>query len=147
MVKRMDERGQYFEGFRLIVEAIMALAILAIIVGAISYFEQLRIDVGVGQLEQGFFDAFEASDGSVIKKSGLEIPQMEISSAYFAKQVNLGLECVEFDSSGISNYSIFPGRHGIKINNLTKTDVFFKCQRDTLGCDSHCTISFGKKLS
>ena len=143
----LGERGQYFSGFRMLIGAIMALAILAIILGAIDYFRQLEVSSSNQQFLQGFSSAVEASDGSVIAKKNILLQPAEFGSVYFARLARTDPECVEFRSSGISNYTISPDGHGVRINNEIKTDIFFKCERFVLGCDVRCTISFGKKLT
>jgi len=149
-MRKLNCRGQVFAPYRLVIGAVMGLLIMLIVVGAIDYFTNLKFDISTQQLFDGFGQAIEAHDNSIVVKEDLSLEPGSFAAVSFAEQYNIPKECIEFQSSGISSYSIPSGGKEIILNNAVYTTVYFKCGPDFAmpsECEFYCIISFGKKPS
>jgi len=146
----MNEAGQEFSGFRLLIEAAMVVLILVIIFSILSHLDNIRRDVSEKRLYEGFEKAAAAPDGSVIFEKGLVLGEGKgYSTRAFAKRVtDIEAECIEIRAGKSSAFSLEESSR-IMVNSQVTADVYYKCNRTYDGADCHvlCTISFGEDLT
>ncbi len=144
----MNQSGQESTVFRFLVEAVMALAVLLIIVSAIRYFEEKRIEISKQRLLDGFSNAFQSPNGDVIERTELAFEQGDvITSGALAKHVRMQADCIALiarESSAISVTS----QQSIVFNQPATINVYSRCER-TFGtiCDIQCEVSFAEPFS
>ncbi len=142
-----------FWPFRLLIAALMAMVVLVLIMSAIEYFQEMKIQVSLERLEKGFDSAWGAittpgEPGKGLKvEEGLTLPATTIGSESFARRFNLDYTCIEMQSIARSSIEESPNGYSVKVKQKTTTDVYFLCVYDELNthCKEKCYISFGKK--
>ena len=136
-----DDRGQAFEPYKMLIGAVMALAVLLIIIGAISYFENLRIDASKQRFLEGVTNAVRQPNGGLLAVYDLQFPQgLAFSSEGVGKNVGIEGECIEFIDSGAESIEIDGKSAEFKQNQLV--DAFIKCGPGVATCQVQCKISF-----
>lgn len=147
----MKNNGMFWP-FRLLIAALMSIAILIMILGALNYFEKIRITVSMERLEKGFNTAWGAittpdkPDKGINKEKNLTIPATTISVLPFAKSHNLDSKCIEMQSVKNSAFELTPNKRAVTVKRESVTDVYFLCVYNPLNadCSERCYISFGK---
>lgn len=148
----LNSKGQSFAVFKLLIGAIVALAILSIIVGIISYFDNIKIQISEKRMIDSLVSAANAPE-QVVKAEKLSFNKgASYSKKVFGNAVNISEECISFDADG-SAFDNSSGNAVIIVNN-SQADVFVKCVPSTdasfnVSCTGQlsCNISFGKQLS
>ena len=140
----MFQRGQSFAIFKLLIGAIVALAILVIIVGVINYFENLRVQISEKRLVDGLISAANAPGELVVAEKLTFEKSLSFSRRFFSTRINVEQECIELDSLQGSSVIINP--ESVSFNSGIQIDVFFKCSADSFSsfCPLSCAVSFGK---
>lgn len=143
----MNQRGQEGAGFRLIVEAVLVIFILVIILSVVTQISEWRYQISQKRLMEGFKKSLETPDGTVVVENELVLKQgsMYSSRAFANSATGISHECIEIESSGSTAFSV-TNQKVIEITTWIQTNVFYQCFTDKLGCDTHCTISFGEQL-
>src|SRR3989344_1411113 len=134
----LNERGQAFDAYRLLICGIMGLAVLLIILGAINYFEGLRVDVSRQRFFDGLGNAVNQPNGELLEMSGLYFAKGErFSSLSLAKQTGIEEQCLEFIDNGGLSFDVEPGL--VKVNDYILADVEAKCSTNQIAsCASGC---------
>jgi len=159
----MNQKGQEFEVFNILVGAVLALAILVIIISIITYFEQIKLDSSIQSIQQKLTNAAQSPDGSVFVSKDVIIPaDYSFNSKQFSLILNIDEECIEFDfPHDLTSiyYPNSPERNVIAFNKRIQTNFFVVCQSRNDGvlyfsdyslmqcpasCDEFCCLaSFG----
>lgn len=149
--KTMNSKGQEEEGYRLLIEAIIVVFILAIIIGVITQIEEWRWQVSERRLFEGFDKALNSPDGSIVVEKDIVLKANSSygSRAFEGSTTGIPFECIELDASNSTAFTL-QNKNLIQINTLIQTNIYYKClpgtQTATPECETHCTISFGKDL-
>lgn len=147
----VNESGQGFSVFRLLIGAIMGLMILLIILGITNYFEQMRLNLGVQKVNQSFLTAANKHNGTVIKLENVELPAgTEFSSLSFSNGSGVEKNCIRItgmETPDIVYSSIASGGYSVKIGHYAMLSIYFRCETSaTADCEVYCTVSLNKKL-
>ena len=150
----MNQRGQEGASFRLIIEAVMVLFILVIILGVVTQVDAWRWKISEQRLFEGFKNALNSPDGTVIsvKELVLNKGSSYSTSAFSGSVTGLSRDCIEIQASNSSAFTV-TSKSVVEVNTLIQTNVFFKClpgDSDLVGrpeCHSYCYASFGAEFS
>lgn len=141
-----------FWPFRLLIAALMTFVVLVLIIGAINYFNGLKVQVSMERLASGFDNAWGAittpdkPEKGLKKEENLTIPETTISSEFFARRFNLKRECIEFQAITKSPFKVSSSGLSVKVKQESVTNVYFLCvYENDPECEERCYISFGKK--
>jgi len=148
--RRRGEAGMFWP-FRLLIAVLMSFTILAIILGAIGYFEALKVQVSMERLEKGFDSAWgaittpEKPDKGIKMEKNLTIPATTVSSEMFAIKYNLDYECIEMQALDSSPFEVSSNGFAIRVKREAVTSVYFLCiyDKDDALCKERCYVSFG----
>jgi len=146
----MNSKGQEEAGYRLLIEAILVILILAIILGVVSQIDQQRILISEKNLMEGFNKALNSPDGSIIVEQGLVLKSGASYSnrAFSGSTAGIKPECIELQASSSMAFKA-TGGYIVELTTLLQTDVYYKCFPGYLSgsdCEISCIISFGKEL-
>lgn len=140
-----------FWPFRLLIAAVMAMAILIMILGTIDYFNQYKVKVSWQRFVEAFENAHNAvttpdnADKGIKKEEDLTLAKTTLSSDFFAKQFDLPKECITFQAPESSTVRILNGGQAASLTEETVSAAYFLCIYDKTSaeCSEHCYISFG----
>ena len=91
------EKGQAFEPFKMLIGAVFALLVLVIILGAVSYFDDLDYQISMNRFSTGLNQAVKLHDGSILTIEELKFPDdTSFSSKGIGNVVGLDEGCIEF---------------------------------------------------
>jgi hypothetical protein len=143
----LNQKGQAFVPFRLLIAVIMAGAVLVIIVGIVAHFDEQKIAISEKRLYEGFQSAVQSPNGDIIVRTEIVFkPGATFTASGFARRAkNIETECVLSleapDTPSISNPSI----KSVVFKQGTTTSAFFRCERTFSSiCDIECEISIGE---
>ena len=150
-------RGQAFEAYRLLIAMVLALAVLLIILSAISYFDSLRQKVSQDTMYSSWKSAVDSPNGKIIRASNLYFTaETRFSRVQFAKQVGLDSSCVQFDAEPDVGFELNDediDNPFVLVSQNVGGVVYFQCRADNFiiplgdsSCLSYCLISFGKPI-
>ncbi len=141
----MNERGQYFEGYDLLIAIIFAFAVLGIILGVITELDKLRQSVCERRFVEGLQSAVNSPDGSVIKVASCTFPELTITPRSLAVQSTVSEQC--FEIQGLNSSAQIIQNNSIQIKQSFEQSAYFKCSPSTMAeCDISCIVSFGLEL-
>lgn len=154
----LDEKGQAGTVFRLMVDAIVGLVILALIVSTLNYFYNLRVEVSKAEFRDKVSSAVSSPNGKVIESDSLIFSEGE---GYTSQQIqsftSIPAGCFKF----ISNRSFVEVDSScslVEFKRNVEAKIYVKCwpneealfapceQGATDCCEMYCIISFGEKL-
>ena len=147
----MNSNGQAFPVFRLLIGAIIGLAILLIIISIIGYIENWKFDVSKRMVYEGLNVAIETPNKELVIRKNLTLRKGSVfSTRSFSTDSSLDTGCITLQSS---NLSVFE-HNNIPVTAITMaqnfvTDVYYQCQKNDPAyalCDIHCIVSFGKPI-
>ena len=147
----LNQKGQAFAGYRLIISAFIAFFILLIIIGAINYFESLRTRTTHESLYTGLNAAKEAPNGLSVKKSNVFFSSGSAYTKYFfSAQSGLPEDCIELMAFETQAIDVSPGG-ALTFNNAITVNVYFRCFLKNIAeaqgiyndCDIYCQVSLG----
>ncbi|HLC92714.1 MAG TPA: hypothetical protein VJH23_03330 [archaeon] len=140
----IDERGQAFEPFKMLIGAIMALTVLLIIIGAIQYFENLRLDVSKQRFIEGISNAVRQPNGNLLVVDSLQFQRGQaFSSSGLGKNVGIDGECITFPQN--SSGSIKTSGKTVEFTEGQQVDAYIKCDANpSAQCTVGCEISFNE---
>ena len=155
--KKMNQKGQAFEAYRLLIAMVIALAVLVIILSAVSYFDDLRKRVSRDTLYSAFQSAVDSPNGKVVQASDLAFTKdTTYSRVQFAKQMSLDPECVQLDADKDSGFILNddnPDAPFVTVASTIQGNVYMQCHTANVisssldTCFAYCIISFGKAIS
>lgn len=146
---RLNQRGQGDDVFRLLIAAVMALAVLVIVFGIVSLVEEEKFKLSSFRFQDGFAAAVDLPTCKIVKQEKLFFKTGESYSATaLARKYSLDettTNCVQFFSS--NSVVLVSTDHAVAtMGGQVQTDVFFRCRQDN-GCNPavSCEIWFGKE--
>ncbi len=159
MIKKitMNSHGQAFEAYRVLIAVVLALAVLLIILSAISYFDALRQKVSTDTLYSSWKSAVDSPNGKVIRASNLSFTQdTRFSRGQFAKQVGLEEDCIQLDADPDTGYALDdsdPSHPFVRVSRSIIGNIYMQCDAQNFiippgpaSCYAFCLISFGKEI-
>ncbi|VVB99288.1 Uncharacterised protein [uncultured archaeon] len=139
-------KGQMFEPFNLLIGAIIALMMLAIIVGAVNYFDKKRLEVSSQKLDDGIANAVRQPNGQpLLVKEILLQEGTSMASHGVSSKTGLKEECISFDSGGVSGLTVSGSPPGSLLNVEARVlvNVIVTCTANpSQSCEVGCIISF-----
>ncbi|MFH1751629.1 MAG: hypothetical protein ABH821_01675 [archaeon] len=151
-MSKLNERGQVFAVYRLLIGSILAIAILSIILGALGYFESQKVDIGVRRIYDGVKQASQAPDlgsgndsDAVLVLDDVIISEGGFTSRSLAQYAKLGDTCVTFGAVDFASIEL--ESDGIFFNESISIDVYIKCALKDTACPVECWVNFGKAFS
>jgi len=139
-----------FWPFRLLIAAVMSFAILVIILGAVNYFNEMKVHVSRERMYLGFENALgaittpEKLEKGLKKEENLTIQQRTISTSEFAKKFSMQEECISMQVLRTSSFELLPNEKAVVVKQESVSDMYFLCVYDyTDVCEERCFISFG----
>ena len=142
----MDSKAQAFAPFRMLIGAVMALLILVIIIGAINYFEDLRVNVSRQRFYDGLNNAINQPNETILRVEDAQFTEgTTFSTLGLSKRSGLESECIEFIDTDSPTFLVEDDLLTIKENVLT--DIFIKCETENGSCVIFCELSFGADFS
>jgi len=149
----LENRAQSGAVFRLMIDGIIGLAILLIIISALSYFQVLR-----GQADNEKFyslvkSATESPNGKVFSEKNLLLPPGGFSSISIRNKTNIYEGCFDFQSNLVSakitgdDVEVITFTTGVETNVYAQCDLGEDCTDEAQECCKvTCVISFGKRI-
>lgn len=135
----MGSRGQSFAPFEMLIGAILALTLLVIIIGAINYFDDKRVEVGRQKLEIGLSNAVSQANGTPLQVKGIMLKRgTALAGKDAANIMGIAQECVDFDVGKASGLQYSDGLVEVKeaiVANLTITCSTDRSSLCPVGCD------------
>ena len=128
---KVNQEGQGFEVFDLLIGAILALAILVIIFSIVNYLEGIKVDSSIQAMEQKLKNAAQSPDGSVFVSENIVIPKdFSFNSKAVSRILNINEECVEFDFPQNAKWAEFSGseKNVIFFPKRIQTEFYVVCQ-------------------
>ena len=139
----LNQRGQAFEAYKLLIGAILALLILLIILGAIQQLRGLEDKISHNKLVQAAQSARKQPNGQVLKVEDIVLKEGGYTNESFAEKMNLDPTCISLDSYGHAFAGSPP--ESVLVNYRVLASVFFRCEvANTQDCEVECEIKFGK---
>jgi hypothetical protein len=152
----MNQSGQAFEAYRVLIAMVIALAVLLIILSAVTYFDKLREKVSLDTLYSSWKSAVDSPNGKVILARELFFPKGTVfNRRQFAVQVNLEETCVVLDGEKSAGFALDDSdieHPRVTAVNSVVGNVYMQCEttNDTIpgfgNCYAYCLLSFGKKV-
>lgn len=153
----INQKGQAFESFRLLIAMVIALAVLMIIVSAINYFDALRQKVSFDTLNASWQSAVDSPNGKVVRASNLSFTlDTRFSRTQFAKQAGLDPACLQFDAEKAGGFQLDdsdPEHPYVYTTGSIVGTIFMSCQNENFiippgpdSCFVYCLVSFGKTI-
>ena len=143
---RLGDRGQAFEPFKMLIAAVMALAVLLIIIGAIQYFDTKQFDISKQRFYDGISNAVKQPNSELLVVESLQFQAQEaFSSNGIGKNVGIQGECIGFSGSGLNGIQTSP--EAVIFRERIQVDSYIKCTAQAAGlcapsCEICCDISF-----
>lgn len=161
MVKEMDNRGQAEAVFRLMIDSIIGLAILIIILGALSYFQDQAIRQSVDDLKYLVQSASSSPDGTLLQsKTDLSFKQdYFVDATTLQGWTGVSAKCFSFQTrAGLAQINT-EGTLAT-IPRTLSTKMYAKCTpssnaafcdpknepQSAADCCFSCIVSFGKTI-
>jgi hypothetical protein len=153
-----EDKAQANDVFRLMIDAILGLAILAIVMSTITAFGQLRQEISVAEMRGLVEGAVQTPTGKIVESDTLAFSEGEgYTGAILEEWTGVPANCFLFQSN-LSVIKIVEGPGGGAIfESNVDTKAFARCvvtgqtceygEGDCGVCELECTISFGKKLT
>ncbi len=124
----MDSLGQSSDVFRLLVAAILGLAVLLIVLGIITIIEQQKFQLSELRFYDGFGHAVNLPTNEIFREEKLAFKGGDMFAAEsLAMQFKIKEECIKFESPSNSQIKVFSTPHRVEMLNQLQTDVFFRC--------------------
>ncbi|HLD58319.1 MAG TPA: hypothetical protein VI977_01600 [archaeon] len=141
-----DSRGQAFDVYRLLIGALIGIAILVIVVSIINYLETWKFEVSQRQLFEGLDKAVQTPNGEVVIEKNLTLRQGAFFSAEgFVENSGLQPGCVEIRAASLSAFEL-QGTSFLKMKSNLLVTVYYQCLRNQPDCETFCIVSFEKEL-
>jgi hypothetical protein len=153
-----EEKAQASDVFRLMVDAIIGLAILGIILSTLTAFGALRQQISVAEVRGLIEGAVQTPTGTIIESKTLSFSDGEgYTAPLFEEWTGIQASCFEFESN-LNSIKIVSGPGGgAFFNSNLDTKVYARCvatgnvceygDGDCGICEIECLISFGRKPS
>ena len=149
-----ENKAQSGAVFRLMVDGIVGLAILLVIISALSYFQALRIQASHEKFFSLVKSATDSPTGKVLVEKNLLFVPSGFSTITLRDKINIYEGCFKFKSN-LTSANINEDGSKIDFVNNIETNLYAQCTLNGNKCYSGqeeccefmCIISFGKKLT
>ncbi|MBI2530450.1 MAG: hypothetical protein HYW05_04890 [Candidatus Diapherotrites archaeon] len=148
----LNQKGQAFAVYRLLIGAILAIMIMYFISGIYLYFEEQKAIVSERGLQSAIRNAVSSPNGDVIAAENLTFrPGTVYSKGAFAHIAAIPESCIELSQTR-SVSAVEASEDEISIRKQIMLDVYVKCSLELCADDENpsddvkCEISFGEKL-
>ncbi len=147
---RSDSRAQSSDVFRLLVAAILGLAVLLIVLGIINIIEQQKFQLSELRFYDGFGHAVNLPTNEIFREEKLAFKGGDMFTAEaLAMQFKVKEECIAF-FSGNPQIKVQAVPNSVTMANQLQADVFFRCGFTTppASCsigDLVCEVWFGER--
>jgi hypothetical protein len=146
----MNEKGQAFTLYKMLISVIFVFLVLVIIITSISYFENLRLDVSKQRVFKAMEQAVKQPNGDVLKVEKVSLGAGTIFTARLLGDVSgADAECLTFDA--IAHPAINLRSTSVATEEALSVPVYIRCTAERsecyLGCEVCCTFSVGKDIS
>jgi len=147
----MNQRGQQFEVFKLLIAVIMALAILMIILNSLGYFNSLSVSISQTRIVEGIKNAMKAPD-VVSAKNPLIVKKVTLNKKTWTKfeisqATGLKESCISFQArQGPGSAFSLNSNLDLVVSQDLVSDVYVYCNSASSSsgsCKIKCTLSFG----
>lgn len=153
----LNQKGQAFEAYRLLIAMVIALAVLVIILSAVAYFDDLRKRVSRDTLYSAFQSAVDSPNGKVVQASDLAFTKdTTYSRVQFAKQMGLDPACIQLDADKDAGFELNddnPDTPFVRVLSSVQGSVYMQCHTQNViippgpdSCFVYCILSFGKLI-
>jgi len=143
----MNQSGQEGAGYRLIIEAIVALLILTIILGAVGWVTVFKFYLSDQMFFEGFSRALESPNGDPIVQKNLVFAGDRMYTTRVFERYQISGDCITFDAANLSALNLGESRNVIGIEKELLLDVYYRCLGQQQGdCETLCEVSFGKEF-
>lgn len=133
----------------------MALALLAIIVGLIYYFDSLATEASFRAFKDAVLSGVNSPNGDIIRADNIVLPPSVFTVTSVANMATLPSECIQLQVSGTSDMIPKPDEstvNAIEIQKRLRTNIYIQCvlgsslSPASSDCAKSCVVSFGKPL-
>jgi hypothetical protein len=148
----LNEKGQEFIGFRLMIGVIIAFFILVIIMSALSYFEGLKTQIVQDVMHSGINSAKSSPNGMVVKKPNVAFKPAVFTQRYFSVISGLPQECIELQGRDDGIVYVQNNGRELVIEKDLSDNLYFRCvtcthedafNSDCEECEINCFVSIG----
>ncbi|MAG22347.1 MAG: hypothetical protein CL943_03540 [Candidatus Diapherotrites archaeon] len=144
----MNQSGQEFSGFRLLIDAILVLMILVIIIGILGWVDSLRFQISEKRLYEGFNKSLNSPDGKTVVEKDIT---MRSGTTYLVGAFagpGVDRDCIRFRALNLTAWKLSSNKKQLDIETDIVIDVFYQCTRqfDEGACEILCEISFGDEF-
>ena len=154
MVVFKENKAQSGAVFRLMIDAIIGLLVLAMIVYTLTYFNSLKIEVSKAEFSNLIKSTVDAPNGKIVESGTLIFSKGEMYDSITLSTMT-GYSSTAFTfQSNLGTTEIGSGQY-IKFNQSVECKVYARCitipgavctEGDTTCSEIECLISFGKKI-
>ena len=142
----LNQKGE-FGVFRLLIGAVIGLALLLIVLAIVANVENQKYQISAVHFFDGFSSAVNLPNGTPVQQEDLFFKQGEVFTARsLAHQFSFeDSDCIEFftDHPGVS---VSATQDIARIEKPVHLDVFFDC-KNIGSCQPDCRISFDEELA
>jgi len=146
----VNAKGQAFTLYKMLISVIFIFLILMIIISAINYFENLRLDVSTQRVIKAMNEAAKQPNSDILKVEDVSIKKGTAFTAEALSEVS-GLEpdCLTFDAFDYPSVELDTDNY-VRTTESLSTTIYIRCASDPAIC-TPCTIcclfSLGKEIS
>ncbi len=130
----------------MLIAAVMALAVLMIIIGAIQYFDDQQFGISKERFFDGVQNAVRQPNGELLVVEQLQFKKGDsFSSNGVGKNAGISGECITFSGTGTNGAVVSPDGESISFAERVLVDAFIKCSPASPAggtCEAECEISF-----
>ena len=139
----LNQFGQEFSVFRMLIAFVMGVAILLIILTAVEQFDEYKYSISKKRMYEGFHSAVQSPNGDVIVRDDLRFRIGDMLTAGgFASQESLDPGCVVSVNAPETTSTTNPNSSSVKFLQSISTELFFRCIRSSSPpCRVQCEIS------
>lgn len=140
----------------LVIASIMGLALLAIIVGLIGYFDNLTTQASLITFKNAIVSGANSPNGDIIEEKDLILDAQDYTTTTFSSWSKIPPECYTLDAADNESYSIVTGSSSSAIHIAKRSKVFIAIQcklgselsNSGFGdCQKSCLVSVGKAIT
>jgi hypothetical protein len=143
----LENKAQAGAVFRLMIDAIIGLVILASILSTMAYFEQQQVSLALREFETLLTSAVNSPDGTIIESENLIFMKgTTYTTRSFEAMTQHPRECF-FIQGGIGSLKVMGDGESIEFLQRTQIKIYAKCEVQGGNCPYYCTISFGRKIN
>lgn len=150
--KQLNQKGQSFAAMELLIASIMGLALLAVIVGLIAYFDGLSIQASLLEFKNTVISGINSPNGEIVEAENVILSPGDYSTTLFGSWGKMSSSCFDLQAAENSqSFSILTGNESqaLHVTKRVTTSVFVKCVlgpelSPNFDCEKSCAILIGK---